>query len=568
MKKMYNHFILRPLPILALLICLQFKATAGVSLTASVSGSPFCACATINVAYNGIGLLFNAGNIFTVELSDASGSFASPIVIASVAGTATTGTIVATLPCNTPPGTGYQVRVMSSDIAYFGFGSNAFTVNAAQTPSVSVGVSPNDTVCGSQMITFSANVSNGGANPTYQWYNNNSPVGTSSIYTDFAPADGDEYHVTVTSDATCPDSVHSDTITVVVNSPSNILAGSAGNTEMRTVSFDGLAIDIRDNTDCDLIATVTPAGPNMVFGNTTAKVTIDNTVNSYATQPYVQRHYDIEPTNNAATATANVTLYAYQSEFDAYNVLATTAGLPLLPTGGVDNGNIRITQFHGIGTAPGNYPGTEVLITPTVSWNATNGWWEMTFPVAGFSGFYIHTAYGHALEVKFNDITARNEGAVNRINWTTAEETSGDIYTLQHSANGADFTDLATMPATGHASAYAYTDNKPYNGTNYYRVKLNSNGNTSYTKVVNAIVKNASSAYIQAYPNPAKDMLHIEYNGITTGELQIADMTGKVLIRQALSTNVDVRTLSKGVYLLQVNDASTGIKLTKMITKE
>ena len=48
------------------------------------------------------------------------------------------------------------------------------------------------------------------------------------------------------------------------------------------------------------------------------------------------------------------------------NTAAVPLGYPALPTGAADNGNVRITQFHGTGTAPGNYTGTEELIVPTV----------------------------------------------------------------------------------------------------------------------------------------------------------------------------------------------------------
>ncbi len=62
-------------------------------------------------------IVFNGGNTFTAELSDATGDFTSPVVI----GTATTGTsISAVIPSNTLGGTGYRIRVVSTSPATVG----------------------------------------------------------------------------------------------------------------------------------------------------------------------------------------------------------------------------------------------------------------------------------------------------------------------------------------------------------------------------------------------------------------------------------------------------------------
>ncbi len=90
----------------------------GSSLTtSSISGSPFCVGNTIteslNVNYTASGT-FNAGNVFTAQLSNASGSFASPTNIGTLSST-TSGTISAAIPASASAGTGYRIRVVASD---------------------------------------------------------------------------------------------------------------------------------------------------------------------------------------------------------------------------------------------------------------------------------------------------------------------------------------------------------------------------------------------------------------------------------------------------------------------
>ena len=90
----------------------------GPTLHADPIDGPVCAGSPVSVTFTGIGD-FNGANIFTAQLSDASGSFASPVDIGSVNGT-TSGTIEATIPAGTVPDTGYRIRVVASNPATIG----------------------------------------------------------------------------------------------------------------------------------------------------------------------------------------------------------------------------------------------------------------------------------------------------------------------------------------------------------------------------------------------------------------------------------------------------------------
>jgi len=78
---------------------------------------------------------FNNGNTFTVQLSDASGSFASPINIGSSTATSS-GTISATVPPTTSLGNGYRIRVVSTSPAFTSPDEyyNIHVVNGIPTP--------------------------------------------------------------------------------------------------------------------------------------------------------------------------------------------------------------------------------------------------------------------------------------------------------------------------------------------------------------------------------------------------------------------------------------------------
>lgn len=122
-------------------------------VTGSISGSPFCANTTsIAIPFIASGV-FTPGNVFTAQLSDASGSFASPTVIGSLTATAS-GTISSTVPLPNAPGTGYRIRVVSSAPVVTGI-ENSVNLTIIAPPTVA-NAGGNQSICGSS-LALSAN---------------------------------------------------------------------------------------------------------------------------------------------------------------------------------------------------------------------------------------------------------------------------------------------------------------------------------------------------------------------------------------------------------------------------
>jgi hypothetical protein len=95
------------------------------------------------------------------------------------------------------------------------------TVNPAVTPSVSIAADPNGAICAGTSVTFTATPTNGGAAPTYQWFNGTTAISgaTSSTYTSSTLTNGNQISVRLTSNAPCASTtpVSSNTITMTVN---------------------------------------------------------------------------------------------------------------------------------------------------------------------------------------------------------------------------------------------------------------------------------------------------------------------------------------------------------------
>ncbi|MBK7172938.1 MAG: T9SS type A sorting domain-containing protein [Bacteroidales bacterium] len=105
-------------------------STTGLTIGAPVvSGAPFTVDCTTpdNGTITFTHGTFNAGNIFTAQLSDNTGSFTTPVSIGTANNSETSITI--TIPANTASGNNsYKIRVVSSDPVVMGDVSNTFTI--------------------------------------------------------------------------------------------------------------------------------------------------------------------------------------------------------------------------------------------------------------------------------------------------------------------------------------------------------------------------------------------------------------------------------------------------------
>lgn len=359
-------------------------------------------------------------------------------------------------------------------------------------------------------------------------------------------------------------------VLATVNPTASNAAGALGTTECDTRTI--AATTEFSFTDCDLIGKIAPTGVAPISGSVDMCVKIDNTVQTAPSgEPYVQRHYNITPLTNATTATSNVTLVFLQSEFDAFNLVrGTYAALPTSPSDVAGISNLRITQYNGTGTAPGNYTGTASIIDPVdanISWNSTLSRWEVTFAATGSGGFYVHSS-SFILPVTITNFRGEAAGSINKLYWSTSTETNNNGFELQRSADGINYnkiTFVATKANGGNSTSqlsYNFDDMKPLPGINYYRLKqIDNNGKFSYSGVVTLSRRSTEITLSKVFPNPATTELNVVITSPRAEKLTIivTDLRGKVVMQT--STNVvlgenqqqlNVAKLAGGTYMVKV----------------
>lgn len=128
---------------LFILMISNFAFAASSITLNSVSPSRICfgASASLNVTFSKSGS-FNNGNVFTAQMSDATGSFSNPVNIGSVV-SRNAVPITATVPANTASGSGYQIRIISNSPAVIS-NSVSFIIDA---PSIGGIVSSSISTC-------------------------------------------------------------------------------------------------------------------------------------------------------------------------------------------------------------------------------------------------------------------------------------------------------------------------------------------------------------------------------------------------------------------------------------
>jgi len=185
-----------------------------------------------------------------------------------------------------------------------------------------------------------------------------------------------------------------------------------------------------------------------------------------------------------------------------------------------------------------------------------------------------------ALPVTLLNFTAARVKTGVQLNWQTAQEVNIASYIVERSTDGAAFTSIGTVAATGNSTirqAYQYTDVDAAainSNTLYYRLKIaDKDGNYSYSKIVSLQNEGSSKAFV-VYPNPARTSCMVQFTATAAKKYVIALTTadGKVIKRISVAATpgsnrvaVDVAGLPQATYLINVisDEGSKTLKVVK-----
>jgi hypothetical protein len=233
------------------------------------------------------------------------------------------------------------------------------------------------------------------------------------------------------------------------------------------------------------------------------------------------------------------------------------------PTGQAFPAPVYVTTFNGNTTR--NITGLSANSSYLFYFDGVNG----TKPT-----FNITYTGGTTLPVLLSNFYGEKNNAVNNLT-IEYQSTGGNVISmvLEKSADGLTFQQLATITLQQHTavSTTTYVDASPFNGNNYYRLKMtNPDGTIEYSKVV--LLKNNLEGQILMYPNPVRDNLTINLSYLAPDKYMIAitDVAGRrVYTEQAGATlvNIPFDMFPKGNYFVQVLDSHNSQVVVNKITK-
>lgn len=186
----------------------------------------------------------------------------------------------------------------------------------------------------------------------------------------------------------------------------------------------------------------------------------------------------------------------------------------------------------------------------------------------GAQGAFFHASTNTALSAELLSFQANKKDASTELQWRSTRENNLSAYAIERSTDGINFKTIGYEKPKAKTQddtvTYNFIDEKPELGINYYRLKINTQDNTSkYSKIVS--VDFGEGVKGKSFPNPCTTELIIEMDiaqNISGNILiELFDMSGKrVFIRKIavsgrkLIYNMPIDDLVVGDYILRANN--------------
>lgn len=506
---------------------------------------------------------FAPGNIFKVQLSDAIGSFAAPVQIGTVT-SSTNGAITCTIPVGTTIGTGYRIRIVSTNPVFTSVDNNVNIVitNALPSPFAAV----NSPVCVGLPVSFSSSAPY--AVTGYSW---SGPASFSSTQQNpsipaATAANGGTYTVTVTHTNNCP--AASATVNLLVNS---FIPPTPTDSASSPICANS-TLHLYSNSNYPGIFTYHWSGPGG-FSSTSQNPVISNV--SLADTGY---YYVVDTLDGCPSARDSVHISITPT--DTPNIVISVAPNDTVCAG---------TTFHFTASV------TNAGFSPTYQWmngpvspivGATFDNWSSPSLVSGTTIWCILTGNVSCPDKPrdtSNAITVTVYDNTPVVNITAAPDTfvaSGATVTLSAAYTGTSFVSFQwyvnNVAVPGATSSTLVLTNITHRDTVRYEVissAVCASIGVSNTIVIHLTtgVANVSPEFrdIDLYPNPNTGTFTIKgmLDNMTDGKVsvEITNALGQSVYSGAadafngqLNQQVQLKDLPSGVYLLRLNKDDKG----------
>lgn len=415
----------------------------------NVSGGPFSVdCSTGDtgsISFTTTGT-YNAGNTLTVQLSDASGSFAAPTTI----GSGNSSPISITVPATTASGSGYLIRIISSNPSVTSSSSSAQTINLTGGPCVLV--PPH----------LTSVIINSCQDGTCSEGHNEIVFGNTGDYSvNTIPANFDLYYgtaATVLTDNYTESLVTNATTTSQLNTQAGC-AGTFVEGSNTTIPANSSFIVVRNTLCPDALDWSSLCGMGPIYVIYTSDATWQTSGN-FSNSPDGMRYF------NTVITTTTGDVFDIDYSFNSNNL-----------TLGADGDYVTFDSDGGSATA---YDNSGCTIDPIV-------------------------LSSEIIEIKgeFHPVTAN-------LYWSTSNEKNNSHFTIYHSPDGKDFKQIGIVAGSGNSTQlneYRFNHIFPHPGMNYYKLHSTDYDGRTYYKGIVAVEADFNFSFY----NSSINMIQLAY---------------------------------------------------------
>jgi hypothetical protein len=238
----------------------------------------------------------------------------------------------------------------------------------------------------------------------------------------------------------------------------------------------------------------------------------------------IDRWWNITP---SAAVTADVS-YTYRGSENT-----TTGSNPKLAMQRWDAGGSFWNDGNGGSAGTFNNTGSNVISGPGVAAVKAVG-------LTQFSNIIL-LLEGGSMPVELVLFNVECKDSKTKIVWATASETNNDYFTIEKSADATQFENLATITGAGNSNSYisySYTDDNPYSGITYYRIKQTDfDGTSTSSAIINSSCKNSEDQIALNLSFANGEVYMTVSHLIDDYSLSIFDAAGKLVYNDDIKKN-------------------------------
>lgn len=182
------------------------------------------------------------------------------------------------------------------------------------------------------------------------------------------------------------------------------------------------------------------------------------------------------------------------------------------------------------------------------------------------------------LPITLESFTAKEKGRAVELTWNISSNSDPRSFEVEKSMDATSFSGIGTVqPDNGKATQYSFTDEAPFRGVAYYRLKMTDmNGITTYSPTISIRLAAAPANKINIYPTvvTGNSFFLTAGSNIRHAIITITGLNGKIISKQnagnitagqAVRVSTGAANTGKGIYAVIISGSDFGLATGKII---